>query len=411
MITFHRAANLLILAYAPESGDSDWIYDRLEEEGVKLKRTFYFQQKHFYLPREDDDYSFEDTPEFILGKIVQLKLMNEATGEKFLEEYFKINSDILLIPFDLYIQVDTAIKAEYFTRDGISIFPCFKDLKPDAIYIGGKHSESIPLSEYKKMLKLFPTSYEVRKYRTARIASVIQNYSLIKTDAEAAFNSYLNKKLNGLNKQSTKRLDQLAQLEETKYSTILENLRNMLLDEKSYSEAQWQNEIIKIILLLFPKYISVFKEVRVRDSYNNKNKRLDYLLVDSDGNTDLIEIKKPFEKCILTKRKYRDNYIPLKELTGTVMQVEKYIFHLNKWGKQGEEYLTDTYKDKLPDKFKIKITNPSGIIIMGRSNNLSITERRDFEVIKRKYKNVIDIITYDDLISRVEFTLEQIKKN
>jgi hypothetical protein len=60
--------------------------------------------------------------------------------------------------------------------------------------------------------------------------------------------------------------------------------------------------------------------------------------------------------------------------------------------------------------FFIKITNPSGLIIMGRTVGLSEEQIQDFEVIKRKYKNVIDIITYDDLISRLKFTIKQWEK-
>jgi hypothetical protein len=90
----------------------------------------------------------------------------------------------------------------------------------------------------------------------------------------------------------------------------------------------------------------------------------------------------------VTKRTYRDNYIPLKELSGTVMQIEKYIFYLNKWGKKGEEKLTAHYKNELAENFKIKITNPSGLIIMGRTVGLSEEQIQDFEVIKRKYKFV-----------------------
>jgi len=43
---------------------------------------------------------------------------------------------------------------------------------------------------------------------------------------------------------------------------------------------------------------------------------------------------------------------------------------------------------------------------MGRETGLSSAQRQDFEVIKRKYKNVIDIITYDDLLARIESTLK-----
>jgi glycerol-3-phosphate responsive antiterminator len=92
------------------------------------------------------------------------------------------------------------------------------------------------------------------------------------------------------------------------------------------------------------------------------------------------------------------------------MQIEKYIYYLNKWGKKGEESLTHKYRDKLPNNFSIKITNPNGIIVMGRDNNISKAQKDDFEVIKRKYKNIMDIITYDDLISRLRFTIDQYQK-
>ena len=91
------------------------------------------------------------------------------------------------------------------------------------------------------------------------------------------------------------------------------------------------------------------------------------------------------------------------------MQIEKYIFYFNRWGRAGEEFLTEKYKDQLPGGFAIKITNPGGIIIMGRDENLTEAQRQDFEVVKRKYKSVIDIITYDDLLRRLKFTIEQLR--
>lgn len=99
----------------------------------------------------------------------------------------------------------------------------------------------------------------------------------------------------------------------------------------------------------------------------------------------------------------------IRELSGTVMQLEKYIYFLNRWAKRGEKYLTEKYKDQLPKKFEIHITNPKGFIIMGRENNLAKAQKNDFEVVKRKYKNVIDIISYDDLLNRLKFSIEQIK--
>jgi hypothetical protein len=34
----------------------------------------------------------------------------------------------------------------------------------------------------------------------------------------------------------------------------------MLSAEESYTESQWQEELLQIILLLYPKYIYLFKE-------------------------------------------------------------------------------------------------------------------------------------------------------
>jgi hypothetical protein len=133
------------------------------------------------------------------------------------------------------------------------------------------------------------------------------------------------------------------------------------------------------------------------------------MLVDSNGSVDVIEIKKPFENCVISKSAYRDNFTPTKELSGTIMQAEKYIFHLNKWGIKGERVLSDKYKSELPPELNIKIIKPKGIIILGRDNNLSHRQMFDLEIIKRKYANLIDIITYDDLINRLENILEKYK--
>jgi hypothetical protein len=112
----------------------------------------------------------------------------------------------------------------------------------------------------------------------------------------------------------------------------------------------------------------------------------------------------------MTKGAYRDNFIPLRELSGTVMQIEKYIYYLNRWSYAGEKKLTEKYKEVLPANFQIKITNPGGIIIMGREHNLTAEQKLDFEVVKRKYKHVLDIITYDNLLQRLKITLQQLTK-
>ena len=389
MIEFRKVNNDVILHYTSENQSVEWIYHELDKSGhVPIAKAFKLTNKELITPISDTSQMSVDF------KVAEVK-----------DDYYCFPNSILSIEHDLYIHQDIKLERKVFVAErGISVFAKLAKISDDAIFIGGNIENAIPESVFQNLLASFPNTYELNHYASARISAIVSSYINTKEDYEERYQKYLNKKVS--KKGSNLKL-QFTDIEILKYTSLLEKLQTMLDDEGAYTEAQWQEELLQIILLLYPKYIHVFKEAPVRDTYNNSNRNIDYLLVDSSGNTDIIEIKKPFDKCIVTKRTYRDNYIPLRELSGTVMQIEKYIFYLNKWGKKGEEKLTETYKTALPDNFEIKITNPSGIIIMGRKKGLSDAQLQDFEVIKRKYKNVIDIITYDDLIERLEFTLKQ----
>ena len=78
-----------------------------------------------------------------------------------------------------------------------------------------------------------------------------------------------------------------------------------------------------------------------------------------------------------------------------------------KWGVAGECDLSKRYGARLPSAMPIRITNPKAIIILGRDRlpgsqqPLSESQVLDLEVIKRKYANMMDILTYDDLLRRL----------
>lgn len=63
----------------------------------------------------------------------------------------------------------------------------------------------------------------------------------------------------------------------------------------------------------------------------------------------------------------------------------------------------------MPSNFRLKVVNPQGILLLGRSNNLTDEQLFDFEIIKRQHKNIVDIMTYDDLLKRFRNILNQIK--
>lgn len=389
MLDFLKQDNRLVLSYTGEQISANWVYSRLAvSNSVTLRKTFTVSSDE--LVSEEDPKNEDASVEFEIG-----------TKEG---EYYRLSKDVLGLENELFIHESIELTTKTFIAErNISVFSKLDRLSGSTIRVGGPDHTAIPELAFLELLQKFPNSYELTKYASARIDAVISSYVDTREDYEEKYHQYINKRASI---EGENLYQMVANAEIAKYESLLSKLTRMLATEASYSERQWQEEILQIILLLYPKYIYVFKEAPVRDTYNQKDRSIDFLLVDSVGNTDIIEIKKPFDKCIVTNRTYRDNHIPLRELSGTVMQIEKYIFYLNKWGKKGEEKLTSYYRDQLPDGFDIKITNPGAIIIMGRENELSVDQRQDFEVIKRKYKNVLDIITYDDLLGRLESTLK-----
>lgn len=391
--TIRKDGSRLILEYNSDQQDNNWVHHKLEGGGTaSFRKTFHFTQKS--LIREGQKiHIYDDSLQFELGVLEG--------------EYYKIKKDILDIRFDVFLHQDLKINLKFFcATTNISIFKKLNELIVEKLYVGGPRTDAIPKKVFYNLIRNFPNEYEVKKYVEARISAIINNYVDTVKDAESSFAKYMNKKEGRVGE---KILDSIREYELSKYEALLLKLNIMLRDENSYTEAQWQKEILEIIQLVHPKYIKVFEKVTIKDVYNNKNRELDFLLVDSSGNVDITEIKKPLDKCILTEKTYRDNHIPLRELSGTVMQIEKYIFYMNKWGKNGEDALTRKYSDALPEGFSIKIINPGALIIMGRDGYLSKAQRDDFEVIKRQYKNVIDIITYDDLLARLEFMIKQLQ--
>ena len=178
--------------------------------------------------------------------------------------------------------------------------------------------------------------------------------------------------------------------------------------------------ILNFLLLIFPKYVAVLSNVTIADFYSKpgtkKTRYIDLALVDASGNLDVVEVKKPFDDALVSKGLYRGNSVPARELAGSIMQAEKYLFHLSKWGVVGEAKLTKDRSAELPSGLEIRITNPKAMVIIGRDTRpdgkpaLSAAQRFDLEVIKRKYANMIDIITYDDLLRRLENILASLKR-
>ncbi|MCU7859445.1 MAG: DUF4263 domain-containing protein [Candidatus Thiodiazotropha sp. (ex Lucinoma kastoroae)] len=400
MITILEHNDRLLLKYtADRFNDARWIDEKLQQEReVTLRRSFTFAPQDLVVESDPDDLSDDDRA-FVLG-------VTEG-------DYYKIFSHILGLKYDLLLSKQMPINSKTFIayRD-ISIFRRVDDLIDEQIIIGGNAEGSIPLDEFDELLRNFPTSTELTHYARARITRVLKDYLGTISDAQKNLDSYLNKKRTI---RESSRIKFIQGYEPRKFEYVRDELQEMLKDAESYSEKDWQKQIVNFLLLIFPKYIAVLESLHIKDFYTNPVKTtdryIDLTLVDANGTIDIIEIKNPFANCLLSKSKYRDNYTPKTELSGSVMQVEKYMFHLNKWGRNGELDILKKRQHELPPDFEVKITNPKAMIILGRDSDFTDDQKFDFEIIKRKYANIMDIMTYDDLLHRLDNIISMLKQN
>lgn len=388
-IEFDKHGNQILLIYTTD--DYSWIDHNLEENGkVRIRKTFYFN-------RESLIDNSEENRKFLFAIL--------ENG------YYKIAKEILDIEYDIFISEELRLNHKMFIAEtSISIFNKLSNIVKKEIYIGGD-KQNIPIDTFNQLIREFPTTTEIKHYANHRIERVINNHLDIDKDYYDALQRNINSRAKAVEHRDFKFIKQVIELE--KFEFAYQKLEELLENSDSIPEKEWQEHIVNIILLIFPKYIKYFCEVCIKDFYSDRNresyKKMDVMLVDFNGNIDAIEIKKPFKNKILHKTKYRKNYIPHKELSGSIMQVEKYIFHLTKWGRQGEVVLSSRYKGSLPNNLHIKITNPRAFIIMGRDDDFSDEQKLDFEVIRRQHNNIIDILTYDDLLRRVRNIIDMLK--
>jgi hypothetical protein len=173
----------------------------------------------------------------------------------------------------------------------------------------------------------FPTETELDHYISARISSVLKDYFDSTRDFGKRHEKYIEKKrqrlaaAKGTPQKPTNIRTFYKENELEKYSEIHNVLNGMMSNPEKYTEKEWQEAIIDVLLLLYPKYICVLPNVEIMDLYSKKKRYLDYLFIDTNENTDIVETKKPSAECLLRKTPYRDNYVPMTELSGAMMQI------------------------------------------------------------------------------------------
>ena len=386
----------IFIIYSPNSENANWVLEKVKTDGS------YILKRLFHLQKEDLPFDSEEIISFVEFKIANVVEINE-------EKFYLLNKRIFDISFNFYIVLSCKdkITIKWFigTRN-VSIPKILEQIGVNEdLFVGGKTPTAISEREYQHAIKALPTRTELDKYVNVRVYREFSNFIRLKKDSDSDFKKYLEKKNITA---SNIRDDDFKDFNIARYESFLGKLKQMLKNESWY-ENVWESEIIKFIQLLYPKYVLCKAQVFIKTA-PIKNKRLDFLLADADGNIDIVEIKRPHKNALLTNtNSYRDNYVPLRELSGTIMQCEKYIYHLMRNAEIIERDLNEKYKTDFPPNYSLKIINPKAILIMGRE--VASEQKEDFEIIRRKYKNVIDIITYDDLLNRLKTMLHFFELN
>ena len=406
MIEFDIQQTDVALDYTPEN-DAWWVLRELKtHHQVRISRAFTFRDSDLISrPKEDEFGDLE-------GGVFRFRFAKRKEG------YFRIAGRILDMEADVLI-ADKGIPLErklFVAERNIGIFKRIAKVKRNGgdIIVGGDRDGAIPLDAFRELLGRFPNTGELNRYAAARVEAIVGEFFDGISDAREKYEAYLSKRKSSVSKKPL-RQESLLQAEIDKYVYLRDTISAWLKKAEAYSERDWQEMITKVILLLLPKYVAVLQNVQISDFYSSpdkiKKRFIDLCLVDAGGNIDVIEIKKPFDNSVLAKTRYRDNNLPTRELSGSIMQAEKYLFHLSKWGVEGERQLTKRHANKLPRGLQLRITNPKAIIILGRdrstkhSEALTPDQMFDLEVIKRKYANMLDILTYDDLLRRLNNTI------
>ena len=390
-ISFEYSGEKLILCYAPAMGIDDITKKLSGGDDVPIKHTF-FVTKDLLCEDANQEDDWEETLRFCIGTVG--------------EHYTQLDSEVFGTNHSFYIGNEIKLKPEMFTAyRNISILRKIDEVIERDFYIGGdwEAHNGISKETFENLISKFPKTAELDKYAHMRIASIIKDYFPECDKYEAIYEKFIASRNGSYASHSSSLSDYNVQIELEQFTVAYHELKNMLDRYEAIDEKKWQEKIHNILQLLYPKYICCAREVRFFGGKNDKQP--DFLLVDANGFVDILEIKKADVRML---SQYRNNYVASREVSGAIQQIEKYIFCLNSSDKAKQD-VSSRLDDMLPSGLKVQIINPQGILLVGRSNEFDEEQKKDFELIKRQYKHVADIMTYDDLLFRLGNIIESLK--
>lgn len=392
-------------------------YFEFKEDCEKLKCVYQFDSGYemFNLEKSDTKDGIRIRKTFFINIDIEHKIIDENTIEfvigKVDKNYYRLDKNVFETKHSFYFDKNMKLKQKYFFQShGISILKKIDGIIKNDLYIGGDNVNAINEEIYINLINHFPNQTECTKYKNMRIEYLCENYLPTIKDNKTDYNNYINKKDKNLRNSGLKIDKKIIELEYEKYEYILEKLKEMLKESEKYSENHWQTEIAKILMLLNFNYIGFLEKLRIPIEEEGKFREPDFILVDSRGFIDIVEIKRADNIQILNNREYRNNYIPSQELSGAIIQCNKYCFWLSQNRKNNEKLINKKIKEKYDIDIPINIRNPKFTIILGRSKKFTEEQQKDFRTIKTQYNNVNEILSYDDVIEKIERLLDTFRK-
>ena len=394
-IEIYLKKNALYLEYIPYFANAETILQTVQKSGTYcIKHTFSLTPATKIMYNEENQ-----SIRFAIGKVTN--------------EYIHLSKEIFNISIDVFLDINLALSTKYFVLgNNCSVWSKIDNVVSDCIYIDTDDSykknfcdepNHIPESDFKKLIAKFPTIYEQQLYANKQISIAIGDYFKDLDRHVVKYVNYLNKKPSRIGN-----IDTISQINDTHLNLTIDArdaLKDMLDNYESYNEHDWQKQILSVICVLFPKYMYALREVDLGE-VDKKKKIPDYIMIDSNGCVDIMEIKQPTGKQIMCSSKYRNNFVPIKLFTDVAVQTTKYIRSLNRNHQKAIDNIFAKLKKTYPKctlkKEDLKINNPKGIMLFGRSNELNEQMQYDFEMIKRQFKDIHEIMTYDELIKRLD---------
>lgn len=275
MLDFCIYEDKLLLIYESETWDAKSIETILKARNeLRINNTFYVTPKLRIIDTE------------LVDKNVFLFRIGQIEGD-----YIKLDKEVFFINHDFYFDKNIRLDRELFVAyRNISIIKKLDKILKSDLYITSNASNAMPnhiaISVYRKLISAFPNSTELTKYAAARISNILKDYCDGLGDKNNEYEDYLSKKQNRLSEMHV--ID--IELKLSLFQKAYEELKIMLEKSEGYTEKIWQEKVLEIICLLFPKYIFAKREVDI-GSDGRFGKKPDFLLIDSSGFVDVLEIK------------------------------------------------------------------------------------------------------------------------